>query len=190
MLEYFISSQRRPEGHGRYRPAYRRLGLPDPPSGGRVPGGHHPGGRLRHRRRHRGQRDRGGTARSSRPSPSASTAAIPPPISRTPQTGEVLFTKDTMLRKDDAEILEKHGIHAVKIRSVLTCRARSGVCRQVLRHTTLPSASPWAPVRRWASSPPSSIGEPGTQLTIAYLPHRRRGRRRHHPGSAPSGGAV
>ena len=59
VLEYFISSRGRPEGHGRHRSAYRRLGLPDPPSGGRVPGGHHPGGRLRYRRRHRGQRDRG-----------------------------------------------------------------------------------------------------------------------------------
>ena len=41
---------RRPEGLGRYRPAYRRLRLPDPPPGGRLPGSYHPGGRLRHHR--------------------------------------------------------------------------------------------------------------------------------------------
>ena len=29
---------------------------------------------------------------------------------------------------EDAALLEEHGIYSVKIRSVLTCRARSGVC--------------------------------------------------------------
>ena len=33
---------RRPQGPGRHRPANRRLGVPDPPSGGRQPGRDHP----------------------------------------------------------------------------------------------------------------------------------------------------
>ncbi len=51
-----------------------------------------------------------------------------------PATGEVLFTRDTMLRNEDAKMLEAHGIHSVKIRSVLTCRATQRRVRQVLRH--------------------------------------------------------
>ena len=42
---------RRPQGPGRYRAAYRGLGLSDPPSGGRFAGCDHPRGRLRHRQR-------------------------------------------------------------------------------------------------------------------------------------------
>src|SRR5699024_7169120 len=36
------------QGVGRHRPAYRRLGLPDPSSGGRGAGRHRPRGGLRH----------------------------------------------------------------------------------------------------------------------------------------------
>ena len=42
---------RRPQGSGRHRAAYRRLRLPDPSSGRRLAGRHHPRGRLRHRAR-------------------------------------------------------------------------------------------------------------------------------------------
>ena len=41
---------RRPQGPGRHRPADRRLGLPDPPPGGRGAGRDRPGGGLRHHR--------------------------------------------------------------------------------------------------------------------------------------------
>ena len=51
---------RRPQGSGRHRAAYRRLGLPDPAAGGRLAGRDHPRGGLRHRaRRHAGDRDAG-----------------------------------------------------------------------------------------------------------------------------------
>ena len=82
-----------------------------------------------------------------------------------PQTGEVLFTKDTMLRKDDAEILEKHGIHAVKIRSVLTCRARSGVCAKCYG-INLAIGEPVGAGEAVGIIAAQSIGEPGTQLTM------------------------
>ena len=82
-----------------------------------------------------------------------------------PETGEVLFTKDTMLRKDDAEILEKHNIHAVKIRSVLTCRARSGVCAKCYG-INLAIGEPVGAGEAVGIIAAQSIGEPGTQLTM------------------------
>ena len=82
-----------------------------------------------------------------------------------PQTGEVLFTKDTMLRKDDAKTLEAHGIHAVKIRSVLTCRARSGVCSKCYG-INLAIGEPVGAGEAVGIIAAQSIGEPGTQLTM------------------------
>ena len=82
-----------------------------------------------------------------------------------PATGEVLFTKDTMLRKDDAATLEAHGIHAVKIRSVLTCRARSGVCAKCYG-INLAIGEPVGAGEAVGIIAAQSIGEPGTQLTM------------------------
>ncbi|MBQ2231608.1 MAG: DNA-directed RNA polymerase subunit beta', partial [Oscillospiraceae bacterium] len=45
-----------------------------------------------------------------------------------PATGELLFSKDEMLTHSSASVLTEHGINSVKVRSVLTCEARSGVC--------------------------------------------------------------
>ena len=82
-----------------------------------------------------------------------------------PSTGEVLFTKDTMLRKDDAETLEGHGIHQIKIRSVLTCRARSGVCAKCYG-INLAIGEPVGAGEAVGIIAAQSIGEPGTQLTM------------------------
>ena len=82
-----------------------------------------------------------------------------------PETGEVLFTKDTMLRKDDAETLERHGLHQVKIRSVLTCRARSGVCARCYG-INLAIGEPVGAGEAVGIIAAQSIGEPGTQLTM------------------------
>ena len=82
-----------------------------------------------------------------------------------PATGEVLFTRDTMMRKDDAEVLEAHGIHAVKIRSVLTCRARSGVCAKCYG-INLAIGEPVGAGEAVGIIAAQSIGEPGTQLTM------------------------
>ena len=82
-----------------------------------------------------------------------------------PATGEVLFTKDTMLRKDDAKVLEDHGIHAVKIRSVLTCRARTGVCSKCYG-INLAIGEPVGAGEAVGIIAAQSIGEPGTQLTM------------------------
>ena len=82
-----------------------------------------------------------------------------------PATGEVLFTRDTMLRKENAEVLEAHGIHEVKIRSVLTCRARSGVCAKCYG-INLDIGEPVGAGEAVGIIAAQSIGEPGTQLTM------------------------
>ena len=82
-----------------------------------------------------------------------------------PQTGEVLFTHDTMLRKENADVLESHGIHSVKIRSVLTCRARSGVCAKCYG-INLAIGEPVGAGEAVGIIAAQSIGEPGTQLTM------------------------
>ena len=51
VLEYFISQHGARKGPGRYRTAYRRVGLPDPSTRGRLAGGHRPRGGLRHQAR-------------------------------------------------------------------------------------------------------------------------------------------
>ena len=72
---------------------------------------------------------------------------------------------------------------------MLTCRAHSGVCAKCygMNLATQQARGPGRgrrhhrrPVHRRARYPADH----------AYLPHRRRGRRRHHPGSSPCGGAV
>ena len=82
-----------------------------------------------------------------------------------PQTGEVLFTRDTMMRKENADVLEAHGIHSVKIRSVLTCRARSGVCAKCYG-INLAIGEPVGAGEAVGIIAAQSIGEPGTQLTM------------------------
>ena len=82
-----------------------------------------------------------------------------------PETGEVLFDHHTMLKADDAAVLEAHGIHQVKIRSVLTCRARSGVCSKCYG-INLAIGEPVGAGEAVGIIAAQSIGEPGTQLTM------------------------
>ena len=82
-----------------------------------------------------------------------------------PATGEVLFTRDHMLVHSDADVLEAHGIHEVKVRSVLTCEAKSGVCAHCygLNLATGETVNEGETVGVIAAQ---AIGEPGTQLTM------------------------
>ncbi len=48
-----------------------------------------------------------------------------------PETGEVIVEKNNMIRPAQADIIEKVGIEKVKIRSVLKCRAKIGVCAKL-----------------------------------------------------------
>ncbi|OUN06730.1 DNA-directed RNA polymerase subunit beta' [Flavonifractor sp. An92] len=82
-----------------------------------------------------------------------------------PVTGEVLISKDRLMVPADADLLEAHGIHEVKIRSVLTCRARSGVCTKCYG-MNLAIGEPVGPGEAVGIIAAQSIGEPGTQLTM------------------------
>ncbi|MBS5275368.1 MAG: DNA-directed RNA polymerase subunit beta', partial [Clostridiales bacterium] len=47
-----------------------------------------------------------------------------------PETGEVLMDTDRMMNEDDAKRITDAGITSVKIRSLITCKSRHGVCRK------------------------------------------------------------
>ena len=82
-----------------------------------------------------------------------------------PKTGELLFDHHTMLRPEDAATLEAHGITSVKIRSVLTCRSRSGVCSKCYG-INLATGEPVGAGEAVGIIAAQSIGEPGPQLTM------------------------
>ena len=82
-----------------------------------------------------------------------------------PQTGEILHSKDDMLREEDAAVFTAHGINKVYVRSVLGCKARSGVCAKCygMNLATSELVNLGEAVGIIAAQ---SIGEPGTQLTM------------------------
>jgi len=82
-----------------------------------------------------------------------------------PATGEVLCPASRMLDEEDAKLLESRGIHRVEIRTVLTCRAKSGVCARCYG-MNLASGKPVGTGEAVGIIAAQSIGEPGTQLTM------------------------
>ncbi|MBD5169452.1 MAG: DNA-directed RNA polymerase subunit beta' [Oscillibacter sp.] len=82
-----------------------------------------------------------------------------------PETGEVLCPSDRMLDEEDAKLLESRGIKRVEIRTVLTCRAKSGVCAKCYG-MNLASGKPVGTGEAVGIIAAQSIGEPGTQLTM------------------------
>ena len=82
-----------------------------------------------------------------------------------PATGELLFPADKMLMKGDEKVLEAHGLKKVRVRSVLACNARSGVCAKCygMNMATGRFVNAGEAVGVIAAQ---SIGEPGTQLTM------------------------
>ncbi len=82
-----------------------------------------------------------------------------------PETGEVLIPNNRMMHEDDAKMLEAHGVHSVYARTVLGCRARSGVCAKCygMNLATSELVNLGEAVGIIAAQ---SIGEPGTQLTM------------------------
>ncbi len=88
-----------------------------------------------------------------------------------PATGEVLcdekgpFTRDRMLMSDDAKVFMAHKIVAVRIRSVLDCEARRGVCSRCYG-MNLATGEPVSAGEAVGVIAAQSIGEPGTQLTM------------------------
>ncbi len=82
-----------------------------------------------------------------------------------PKTGELLHSKDVMLKEEDAAMFQAHGIDKVYVRSVLGCKARSGVCAKCygMNLATSELVNLGEAVGIIAAQ---SIGEPGTQLTM------------------------
>ncbi len=82
-----------------------------------------------------------------------------------PKTGELLHSKNVLMMPEDAEKFEQHGIEQIYIRTVLGCRARSGVCACCygMNLATSKRVDLGEAVGIIAAQ---SIGEPGTQLTM------------------------
>jgi len=82
-----------------------------------------------------------------------------------PETGDVLVKKGKLIDENDVEIVEAAGVEQVKIRSVLTCESKHGVCaacygRDLARGTPVNVGEAVGVIAA------QSIGEPGTQLTM------------------------
>ncbi|GAB5512032.1 MAG: DNA-directed RNA polymerase subunit beta' [Hyphomicrobiales bacterium] len=82
-----------------------------------------------------------------------------------PLTGEVVLPRGTLIDEKSVTALEECGAQGVKIRSVLTCDTRYGVCgtcygRDLARGTPVNMGEAVGVIAA------QSIGEPGTQLTM------------------------
>ena len=82
-----------------------------------------------------------------------------------PDTGEVLMDTDRMMNEDDAKRITDAGITSVKIRSLITCKSRHGVCRKCYG-SNLAFNEPVQVGEAVGIIAAQSIGEPGTQLTM------------------------
>jgi len=82
-----------------------------------------------------------------------------------PIDGELIVKAGEMIDEEEADAIEDAGIQAVKIRSVLTCEARRGICKQCYGRNlaTMAMVDIGEAVGILAAQ---SIGEPGTQLTL------------------------
>jgi DNA-directed RNA polymerase subunit beta' len=82
-----------------------------------------------------------------------------------PETGAVIVPHDTMISEEQAKEIEAAGIESVKIRTLLKCHARHGICAHCYGAdlATGKTVSVGEAVGIIAAQ---SIGEPGTQLTM------------------------
>ena len=82
-----------------------------------------------------------------------------------PIDGELLVEADELIEEGAAEAVESAGIQVVKIRSVLTCEAKRGLCQKCYGRNlaTMQLVDIGEAVGILAAQ---SIGEPGTQLTL------------------------
>ena len=82
-----------------------------------------------------------------------------------PLSGEVIVSATGLIDEDLVDRIDRAGIDTVKIRSVLTCRTKTGVCaccygRDLARGTLVNTGEAVGVIAA------QSIGEPGTQLTM------------------------
>src|SRR5690606_21350532 len=82
-----------------------------------------------------------------------------------PIDNEVIVDAGSMIDEEMADAMEDAGIPNVRVRSVLTCESRRGLCRQCYGRNlaTMEMVDIGEAVGILAAQ---SIGEPGTQLTL------------------------
>ncbi|MDD7309830.1 MAG: DNA-directed RNA polymerase subunit beta' [Eubacteriales bacterium] len=80
-------------------------------------------------------------------------------------TGEVLISKDKLMTDADAALIKSRGIERIKIRSVLACACKHGVCAKCYG-SNLATGTPMNLGEAVGIIAAQSIGEPGTQLTM------------------------
>ena len=82
-----------------------------------------------------------------------------------PIDAEVMVSAGELIDEDAADVIEDSGIPMVKVRSVLTCESRRGLCQQCYGRNlaTMEMVDIGEAVGILAAQ---SIGEPGTQLTL------------------------
>ncbi len=81
------------------------------------------------------------------------------------EDGNVLVSKDTLMKDAEADLLISRGVERIKIRSILTCHAHHGVCRKCYG-ASLANGEPVTVGEAVGIIAAQSIGEPGTQLTM------------------------
>ncbi len=81
------------------------------------------------------------------------------------KTGEVLVSKDKLMNDHDADVIVGKGTERIKIRSILNCRAKHGVCKKCYG-ANLANGQPVSVGEAVGIIAAQSIGEPGTQLTM------------------------
>ena len=95
------------------------------------------------------------------------------------ENGNVLVSKDKMIGDAEADLIISRGTTHIKIRSILNCRTRHGVCKKCYG-SSLANGQPITVGEAVGIIAAQSIGEPGTQLTM----------RTFHIGGAASRAAV
>ena len=81
------------------------------------------------------------------------------------ENGNVLVSKDVMMGDKEADIIVNAGTKRIKIRSILGCRAKHGVCKKCYG-SNLANGQPVTVGEAVGIIAAQSIGEPGTQLTM------------------------
>ena len=81
------------------------------------------------------------------------------------ENGNVLVSKDKMMGEKEADIIVNSGTERIKIRSILGCRAKHGVCKKCYG-SNLANGQPVTVGEAVGIIAAQSIGEPGTQLTM------------------------
>lgn len=81
------------------------------------------------------------------------------------KTGEVIVSKDKLMGVPETEKIIAAGVERIKIRSILTCESKQGVCTKCYG-SNLATGNPVAIGEAVGVIAAQSIGEPGTQLTM------------------------